>query len=113
MFAGQVTMAKTEHSMAVGRLTTSAGRVTVFIGEPPLPILRLTMFAGKLAAGVGRVGLSAVRGRGWFRLSVEQIFDKGFTPFHSHACAAMIGAFATVPSAVNMISPTRHYDRCA
>jgi hypothetical protein len=40
-------------------------------------------------------------------------FDKGFTPFHSYACAAMMGAFATVPSAVNMISPTRHYDRCA
>ena len=49
----------------------------------------------------------------WFRFSLKQIFGKGFTPFHSHACAAMIGAFATVPSAVNMISPTRYYDRRA
>jgi hypothetical protein len=49
----------------------------------------------------------------WSRFSLKQIFDKGFTPFPSHACAAMIAAFATVPCAVNMISPTRHYDRCA
>ena len=49
----------------------------------------------------------------WFRFGLKKIFDKGFTPFPSHACAAMIGAFATVPCAVNMISPTRHYDRCA
>jgi hypothetical protein len=49
----------------------------------------------------------------WFRFSLKQIFGKGFTPFPSHACATMIGAFVTVPCAVNMISPTRHYDRCA
>jgi hypothetical protein len=44
---------------------------------------------------------------------LKQIFDKGFTPFPSRPCAAMIGAFATVPCAVNMISPTRYYDRRA
>jgi hypothetical protein len=52
----------------------------------------------------------AVRGRAGFRLSAKQIFGKGFTPLPSQPCAAMMGMFATVPSAVNMISPTRHYD---
>jgi hypothetical protein len=50
------------------------------------------------------------RGRAGFRLSAKKIFDNGFTPLPGGPSAAMLGVVATVPSAVNMISPTRHYD---
>jgi hypothetical protein len=59
-FAGKVTVAKTEHSTVVGRLTMvvarlamSAGRVPAFTGKLALPILRVTVFVGKLQAFVG------------------------------------------------------------
>jgi hypothetical protein len=50
---------------------------------------------------------------GGARCAKLQIVGKGFTPLHHYVCAAMIGVFATVPSAVNMISPTRHDERRA
>jgi hypothetical protein len=47
------------------------------------------------------------------REAKPQIIGKGFTRLRIVRAGATIGAFATVPIAVKMISQTRHHERRA
>src|SRR5271170_4103137 len=55
VFIGKVTLAKTEHSTVVGRMTAFTGKLALAVGRPPMFAGKVTVFKTEAAMCVGKL----------------------------------------------------------